>query len=201
MPGPKSTPERCGRKSRSNFQVRSQVWQDILGTQSDEPRRLHPIPPKTEGRGRPSLSIALRVPRTPDRVPRIPAHNSETPAHAPGVPVRNPRIPVRAPGSPTRALGSPTRALGSPTRAPGSADHAPRVPAKIPGIRPSSWESGQIPKIPAQNSSPITCSACSMRCYPLGNPIRGSGLRQRGPIHDRGFRSSTHGYSWASPPG
>jgi hypothetical protein len=62
-----------------------------------------------------------------------------------------------------------------------------------------------VPTIPIspelQRSSPITCSACSMRCYPLGNPIRGSGLRQRGLIHDRGFRSSTHGYSWASPPG
>ena len=41
----------------------------------------------------------------------------------------------------------------------------------------------------------------STRGCPLENPIRGSDLRQRGPLHDRGFRSSTHGYLWASPPG
>jgi hypothetical protein len=38
-----------------------------------------------------------------------------------------------------------------------------------------------------QRSSPIACYARSTRGCPLGNTLLDSGLRHRGPIHDRGL--------------
>ena len=184
---------------------------------------------KKEDRGHLSLRSAFRVPRTPARAPgipdwthRTPAHNPGTPARAPGVPDRNPRVPDRSPGIPGRAPEIsarnpriPGRALGSPARALG-------VLVKILGIRPSYWESGQIPRVPAAN--PRDSSEKTQRCCcdqgpgktnlwspsPFAPSRRAaahggtpSGVRSRDTM-DRSMTGGfvpQPGYSWASPTG
>ncbi len=70
-------------------------------------------------------------------------------------------------------------------------------------LAPNTFGSPIPPSFPCQTPEEFAHHLCRPldAMSPIGEPHPGFVLETGGSLHDRGFRASTPGYSWASPPG